>query len=252
MREPRPLALVTGASRRQGIAAAIVVRLARAGWDIAAARWPAYDAQRPWGADEVGAAAILKDARAAGASTTVVEADLSDPAAAEFIVATAERELGAVRALILSHCESVESSILETTIESFDRHMAVNARAPWLLIRAFVNRFRGPDGCGRILALTSDDTAGNLPYGASKGALDRIVLAAAREFASRGITANVIDPGATDTGWMTEAQRREFAQSNPLGRLGTPEDCAHLVAFLCSVEGGWINGQLIRSNGGVG
>jgi NAD(P)-dependent dehydrogenase (short-subunit alcohol dehydrogenase family) len=66
-----------------------------------------------------------------------------------------------------------------------------------------------------------------------------------------GITANVINPGATDTGWMSQAQMREFAGHVPLGRVSTPDDCAHLARFLCSREGGWINGQLIHSNGGA-
>jgi 3-oxoacyl-[acyl-carrier protein] reductase len=92
---------------------------------------------------------------------------------------------------------------------------------------------------------------GNVPYGASKGALDRITLAAAREFGHLGITANAINPGATDTGWMSEEQMAEYARHVPLGRVSRPEDCAHLVSFLCSEQGGWINGQLLHSNGGV-
>ncbi|MBV9582439.1 MAG: SDR family oxidoreductase, partial [Chloroflexi bacterium] len=96
-----------------------------------------------------------------------------------------------------------------------------------------------------------DHVAGNLPYGASKGAMDRIVLAAARELGHLGISANVINPGATDTGWMSHDQMRDYARRVPLGRVSTPEDCAHLVSFLCSPEGGWINGQLLHSNGGV-
>ena len=106
-------------------------------------------------------------------------------------------------ALVMSHCQSVDSSIITTTVESFDFHFAVNARATWLLVREFGLRYRGAFGSGRIIALTSDHTVENLPYGASKGALDRIVLAAAQEFKRLGVTANVINPGATDTGWMT-------------------------------------------------
>ena len=89
---------------------------------------------------------------------------------------------GGLRGLVMSHCESVDSSILDTTVESWERHFAVNARAVWLLIKAFAERLpAGPTTqvTGRIVALTSDHTAHNLPYGASKGALDRIVVAAA-------------------------------------------------------------------------
>ncbi|MFC5183475.1 SDR family oxidoreductase [Actinomadura harenae] len=81
--------------------------------------------------------------------------------------------------------------------------------------------------------------------------MDRITLAAARELAHLGVTSNAINPGPTDTGWMTEAQKTDLAGSTPLGRLGMPQDCANLVTFLCSSEGGWINGQLLQSNGGL-
>lgn len=101
----------------------------------------------------------------------------------------------------------------------------------------------------RIISITSDHTAGNLPYGASKGAMDRIVLAAAWEFRSQGITANVINPGATDTGWMSKELVVEVRRMTLSGRVGLPQDCANLVKFLCSPDGGWINAQLLCSNG---
>jgi 3-oxoacyl-[acyl-carrier protein] reductase len=105
-------------------------------------------------------------------------------------------------------------------------------------------------GTGRIIALTSDHTVGNLPYGASKAALDRITLAAVHELAHLGVTANVINPGPVDTGWMAAELKESVISQTPLGRLGTALDTAHLVQFLCSPEGGWINGQLLKSNGG--
>ncbi|MGC5411029.1 SDR family oxidoreductase, partial [Streptomyces sp. DT225] len=142
------------------------------------------------------------------------------------------------------------AGLLDTTLASFDRHFAVNARATWLLIREYALRFRAPAGTGRIIALTSDHTVGNLPYGASKGALDRITLAAARELAHLGVTANVINPGPVDTGWMNEELADLIRRDTPLGRLGTPQDTAHLVDFLCSPQGQWVNGQLLKSNGG--
>jgi 3-oxoacyl-[acyl-carrier protein] reductase len=119
------------------------------------------------------------------------------------------------------------------------------------LVREFGRRFRGAPGTGRIIAITSDHTAGNLPYGASKGALDRIVLAAAHEFRSLGVTANVINPGATDTGWMSEELMADVRRITLAGRVGLPQDCANLVRFLCTAEGGWINAQLLYSNGGL-
>jgi 3-oxoacyl-[acyl-carrier protein] reductase len=248
----RPIALVTGAGRSAGIAASVVLDLARAGWDVAFTYWTAYDSRMSWGAEPDAPAELREQVTSTGARTFAVEADLSDPAVPAQLFDSVERELGNVTALVLCHCESVDSGLMDTTVDSFDRHVAVNARATWLLIREFGQRFRGSHGSGRIVSLTSDHTAGNLPYGASKGAMDRIVLAAASELAEQGITANAINPGPTDTGWMTEEQKDDLTRFTPLRRLGVPQDCANLVTFLCSAEGGWVNAQLLHSNGGLG
>jgi 3-oxoacyl-[acyl-carrier protein] reductase len=247
----RPVALVTGVSRSAGIGAAVVDDLARAGWDIAMTYWSAYDERMPWRSNPDDFVAIQNSPREHGARTFAVEADLAQPHMISGVFDAVEQHLAPATALILVHCESVDSAIRTTTLESFDRHMAVNARASWLLIREFAHRYKSEFGRGRIVALTSDHTAGNLPYGASKGALDRIVVAAARELADLGVTANVINPGPTDTGWMDEGLLRSIAEATPLGRVGRPADAAHLVTFLCSPEGGWINGQLIHSDGGL-
>ncbi|MFF7626866.1 SDR family oxidoreductase [Streptomyces cyaneofuscatus] len=260
----RPVALITGVGRSIGIGAGIARQLAASGWDIAFTYWTPYDRRMEWGAEDGAAASIARELEEAGARTAAIEADLTGPDAPIRIFDEAEQRLGPVTALVLSHAESVDSGLLDTTVEAFDRHFAVNTRASWLLIREYGLRFRGQPGskpgepgasagagAGRIVALTSDHTVGNLPYGASKGALDRITLAAAHELAHLGVTANVVNPGPVDTGWMNDELRDAIAQGTPLGRLGTPQDTAHLVDFLCSPQGQWVNGQLLKSNGGA-
>jgi 3-oxoacyl-[acyl-carrier protein] reductase len=247
----RPVALVTGVGRTAGIGAAIARQLADSGWDIAFTYLTAYDQRMTWGAEPGATAVISADLTGMGAGVLSIEADLAATGVPARIFDDVERRLGNVTALVMCHCESVDSGLLDTTVESFDRHFAVNARATWLLIREYGLRFSGPRGTGRIIALTSDHTVGNVPYGASKGALDRITLAASRELAHLGITANVINPGPVDTGWMSDDLKARIIQQTPAGRLGTPQDTAHLVDFLCSAKGEWINGQLLLSNGGL-
>ncbi len=228
--------LVTGVGRRAGIGAAIADHLRADGLSVVTAGWRGYDARMPWGADD----AVLAD----------YEVDFADPAAPESLFA----ELAAsapVTGLVMCHCESVDSDIRSTSVKSFDRHFAVNARSIWLLIKAFAAQFPAGVSGGRIVAITSDHTAFNLPYGASKGALDRIVLASAVELANLGITANVINPGANDTGWMSDLVRADVLARNLQPRIGTPTDTADLVSFLLSPQGGWINGQLLYSDGGL-
>lgn len=225
--------------------------LAADGWDVAFTYWRRYDQRMPWGSDDDDIERTASAIRATGGRAASVEADLSHTDSALQVFDAAEEALGPVTAMVIGHCESVNSGIHDTTVDSFDLHMAVNARASWLLIREFAARYRGEFGDGRIIALTSDATAGNLPYGASKGALDRIVIAATRELADLGITANVINPGPTDTGWITPEQAEAITAETPLRRLGSTDDAAALVTFLCSERGGWINGQLLHSDGGI-
>jgi 3-oxoacyl-[acyl-carrier protein] reductase len=246
----RPIALITGVSRKIGIGAALATKLAQTGWDIALTHWKTYDSTMEWGSNPNDILEIVDSLKQSGARTFAIEADLSDASVPTHLFDRVENEFGKVTALILNHCHSIDSDIFTTTIESFDRHFAINTRASWLLIREFGLRFQSEPGSGRIISITSDHTAGNIPYGASKGATDRIVLAAATEFSQKGIAANVINPGATDTGWMTDELKDFIKSRTRLGRIGLPNDCANLVSFLCSEQGAWINAQVLYSNGG--
>ncbi len=255
MTSERPLALVTGVGRRAGIGAALAVRLATDGWDLAISWWSPYDDRVSGGADPDGIDAVVQECGAVGARVTRLPVDLEDPDQAAALVGRAEAEAGSpVTALVMSHCESVDSDFATTTVESFDRHMAVNARAPFLLVQAYAARLRAgadaPIDRRRVIALTSDHTAFNLPYGTSKGALDRLVIAAAHELADVHVSANVVNPGPNDTGWMTDEIRQAVVEQTPGGRPSTPRDTAALVGFLCGPDGGWVNGQLLKTDGG--
>lgn len=212
--------LVTGAARANSIAAAIVPRLIADGWEVLTSDLDAGD----------------------------YPCDLSTPDGPAELIDRVTADRGALTGLVLSHAHDVESGILDTTAASFDAHVAVNARASLLLIAAFARQI--PQDGGAIVAFTSDHTTGNLPYGASKGALDRIVISAAQELGPSGISANVVNPGPIDTGWMDDDLRRDMIPHHPLGRLGTPEDIAAVTSFLLSKEGRWVSGQLLNTDGG--
>jgi 3-oxoacyl-[acyl-carrier protein] reductase len=248
----RGTVVLTGVGRRRSIGSGLALGLAEDGWDLVLNHWAPYDERLAYERGEQDTEDIAAECRRRGSRVEVVPADLAAIGTPARLVETASA-FGGLRGLVMSHCESVASSVLDTTVESWDRHFAVNARAVWLLIKAFVEQLAaGPTTqvTGRIVALTSDHTAHNLPYGASKGALDRIVVAAAVELAGSGIRANVINPGPIDTGWMDAPIRAAGVAQTPAGRLGTPNDTADLVRFLMSDAGGWINGQVLYSNGG--
>ncbi|MFC6706966.1 SDR family oxidoreductase [Flexivirga alba] len=244
--------LVTGVGRKRGIGAGLARGLAAAGWDLALNYWSDYDSRLDMERGDSDPEQIADECRQLGRSVDLVPGDLGDPAVPSNLVRVANKR-GDLSALVLAHTEGVNSGILDTTLESWDRHYAVNARANWLLIKAFAVQLPpavGEAERGRIVALTSDHSAHNLPYGTSKGALDRIVVAAAIELAEKGIRANAINPGPIDTGWMNDEIRASGVEQTPAGRLGTPRDTADLVTFLLSPAGGWVTGQVLYSNGG--
>ena len=248
------VALITGVSRRKGIGAAIAKRLAEAGATIFTTYYYPYDIEIGLGNDASEADAILAELRALGVNAASMEADLADPTVPRAIFEEAIRTLGHVDILVNNATRDTPANIDTIDAATLDAHYAVNIRGLLLLCHEFAQRFQAKSG-GRIINLTSGQGLApmpeSLPYVAGKGAIEALTLSLSAALAPRGITVNAIDPGATDSGWMSTALQAELAAKAPLGRIGLPDDAARLICFLASEEGTWITGQILRSRGGM-
>jgi len=248
------IAVVTGASRRVGIGAAVARRLAAAGADIFVTYFRPYDASMPWGSRDDEIEALLAELRALGVRAYGMEANLAQPTGAAHVMDAVSGLLGTPAILVNNACVSEPGDILHVNADQLDRHYAVNTRATVLLCQEFVRRWTGERG-GRIISVSSGQSysamPGEIAYVVTKAAIEALTLTLAAEVAGRGITVNAIDPGATDTGWMDDDLRDHIAARTYLGRIGLPTDAANLICFLASEQGEWITGQIIRSRGGA-
>jgi 3-oxoacyl-[acyl-carrier protein] reductase len=247
------VALVTGVGRRRGIASAVCQALASRGADVLLSYWKAYDRQMPWASDEDEPEALLGQLRAAGIRAEGIEMDLSRSDSARLLLDATEERLGRPSILVNTAAYSTRDGFETLDADAIDAHYAVNVRAMALLSVGFARRYPGGPG-GRIISFSSGQSLGPMPgelaYVATKGAVEAFTRTLAAEVGHKGITVNVINPGPTDTGWMTEELEQEIIPKFPLGRIGQPEDAARLVAFLASDEAAWITGQIIHSEGG--
>jgi 3-oxoacyl-[acyl-carrier protein] reductase len=246
------VAIVTGAGRRQGIGAAVVLVLAADGADVFFTSWQPYDEAMAWGADQDGPEQLLRELRALGRRSEHLSIDLADAAAPERLLAEAEARLGRVCILVNNAVHSTRDGWQALDAATLDAHYALNVRATLLLSVAFARRFHG-DG-GRIISLTSGQSLGPMPdelaYAATKGAIEAFTSSLAPALAPRGITVNAVNPGPTDTGWMSAELREALLPRFPFGRIGQPQDAARLIAFLASDDAAWITGQVLHSEGG--
>lgn len=247
------VALVTGVGRRRGIGTAVCRALATCGAGIILSYWRAYDREMPWASDEDDPNALLEELHGMGVRAESVEMDLSQPESPEELLDAATERLGQPSILVNNAAHSARDGFEELDAAALDAHYAVNVRATALLCVEFARRYPGGPG-GRIVNFTSGQSqgpmVGELAYAASKGAIEAFTVTLAAEVGHKGITVNAVNPGPTNTGWMTEKIQAEIEPKFALGRLGEPEDAARLVAFLASDEAAWITGQTIHSEGG--
>ncbi len=248
------IALVTGASRRIGIGTAIARTLAQAGADVFITYYTPYDHEMPWGVQATEPQETVAELRAFGVRAEAAEADLSDPAVPARLFDQVEAALGPVDILINNATYSVNATIEELTADLLDRHYAINVRGAALMSHEFALRHNGRPG-GRIINMVSGELAGpmpgEIPYITTKGAVDALTITLSAELASKGITVNAVNPGATDTGWMPPDLYEQIRRQTPLGRVGQPQDAANLILFLASDRGAWITGEIINSRGGL-
>lgn len=261
------VALVTGASRKAGIGAAIARALAR-DWDaVFITYYRPYDHESGlvYSPNPDDPQELLAELRGLGCQAEGLEVDLSDPTAPARLFETVEHTLGPVQVLVNNATYSMQGGIDALTAEQLDRTYAVNLRGMALMCVEFVRRYRKALGehtdaagttstFGRIVNLTSGQSLGPMPgelaYVATKGAVEAFTLSLSAEVASLGITVNAVDPGVTDTGWISPDLKARWESQAPLGRLGMPDDAARLIRFLASAEAGWVTGQVIHSHGG--
>ncbi|WP_322013459.1 SDR family oxidoreductase [Paraburkholderia sp. J12] len=237
------VAIVTGASR--GIGRAIALRLAKDGFSVVV----------NYAGNEARAAEVVSAIRAAGGAAVAVRANVAAPAEVESLYAQARHAFGRVDVVVNSAGVMSLAPIAEGDLDAFDQTVAVNLRGTYLMMLHAAQVL--PEG-GRFIALSSSVVAKNFPgygpYIASKAGVEGLVRTFANELRGRHVTVNAVAPGPVATelflAGKSEALIDQIASQSPLERLGEPEDIADAVAFLAGPDGGWINGQVLRANGG--
>jgi 3-oxoacyl-[acyl-carrier protein] reductase len=241
---PAKAAIVTGASR--GIGAAIAERLAADGFAVIV----------NYAGNASAADAIVKKIEAAGGRARAVQADVSDPAQAKRLFDETEAAFGGVDVLVNNAGVMSLASIAETDDAMFTRVVNVNLRGTFNTLREAATRVRGG---GRIINFSTGQVAMLHPtygvYAATKAAVEALTGVLAKEMRGRNVTVNAIAPGPTATELFLTGKSPELidrlSKLSPLERLGQPEDIAKAVSFLAGPDGGWVNGQTYRVNGGV-
>ena len=240
----RKIALVTGASR--GIGRGIALQLAREGWDVCVN----YIQQRE------AAEAVAAQIRSIGQNATAVQADVADGEAVNAMVRAVETQLGPVTLAVNNAGISGQGLFQDTSDEMWDRHMAVNLGGARNVIRAVLpHMLSEKSGC--IVNISSiwglRGASCEVAYACSKAAVIGLTRSLALELAPSGIRVNCVAPGCIDTDMVKvlgDETRSMLIEETPLGRLGTPEDIAHAVAFFASDKASFLTGQVLTADGG--
>ncbi|AXK35684.1 SDR family NAD(P)-dependent oxidoreductase [Streptomyces armeniacus] len=238
------VAVVTGGSR--GIGRQAVLRLAADGFAVVAG----YAGNRDL------AEAAVKDVTAAGGRAVAVRADVADEQEVAGLFGTAESEYGGVDVVVHAAGRMLTTPVADLDLADLDALHRTNIRGTFVVARQAARTVRGG---GAIVTFSTSVVGLALPgygaYSASKGAVEALTLILARELRGRDVTVNAVAPGPTATDLFLDGKDEEtvarLAAQPPLERLGTPEDIAEVVAFLASPAGHWVNGQVVRANGGI-
>lgn len=238
------VAIVTGASR--GIGAAIAERLARDGFNVVV----------NYSGDAAPAQALVRKIEEAGGRALAAKADVSDPSAVRRLFESAETAFGGVDVLVNNAGIMPLANVADTDDATFDRVFAVNLKGTFNTLREAAQRLRSG---GRIINFSTSQVGLLHPtygiYAATKAGVEVMTSVLAKELRGRNITVNAVAPGPTATNLFLQGKSQDvidrFAQLAPLERLGRPEDIAGVVSFLAGPDGGWVNGQTLRANGGI-
>ncbi|HEQ0062919.1 TPA: SDR family oxidoreductase [Pseudomonas aeruginosa] len=239
------VALITGASR--GIGAAITRRLARDGFAVAI----------NYASSSTEADALVAEIQQQGGQAVAVKADVSQAEQVRALFETVEQALGKIDVLVNNAGVLQTVPLLQASDELFAQHFAINTQGVFNTLREGGARLN--EG-GHIINLSSTTLALNLPgyavYNGTKAAVEAFTRVFAKELRGRRITVNAVAPGPVATelflNGKTDEQIQTFAKMPPLERLGQPDDIAGVVAFLAGDDGAWVNGQVLRANGGLG